>query len=222
VGAPLLNVDGGEHASEPVAIYVLAHLVNVACGGHAGDDASMRRVVRACAAAGTQVGAHPSYPDRAGFGRVRVSMPVASVRASVRAQCAALRAAAGDVPIRHVKPHGALYHDADVDPALAAAVLDGALEALGAPFAVLGPPGGALAEAAVGRGLRYLVEGFADRGVRSDSTLIPRGEPGALVTDPVVAAARARSLRVDTVCVHADTPGALAIARAVRAVLDAA
>ena len=101
-------------------------------------------------------------------------------------------------------------------------MLDGARAALGTRFAVIGPSGSALARIATDLGLGYLREGFADRGVRADGSLVPRGEPGALIEDPAVAAARARLLaaQVDTICVHADTPGALAIARAVRTALD--
>lgn len=215
-----LNVDAGELPDEVEALYAVAHLLNVACGGHAGDEASMARVAEVARRHAVQVGAHPSYPDRAGFGRRTVPMDVAALGAAVEAQCRRLAAVVGEVG--HVKPHGALYHDADRDPALAAAFVDGALAALGG-VTVVGPAGGALARAAADRRVPYLVEGFADRGVGPDGRLIPRGQPGASITDPAAAAAQAAALvatgRVDTICVHGDTPGALAIARAVRAVL---
>lgn len=218
--AVLLNVDAGERPDEPEALYAVADLLNVACGGHAGDAVSMARVVEAARRAGVRVGAHPSYPDRADFGRRTLDLAPAVLARSVREQCDALRGVAGQV--HHLKLHGALYHDADRDPDLAARVVDAALAALGA-CTVLGPAGGALQAVAAARGLPYLVEGFADRGVGPDGRLIPRGQPGALLTDPAAVAARAAALaaegRVHTVCVHGDTPGAVSLAGAVRAVL---
>lgn len=217
---PFLNVDAGELPGEPEELYALAHVVNVACGGHAGDDASMRRVVAFCKQSGTAVGAHPSYPDREGFGRRAMAMPADALGASVEAQCAALRSVAADV--LYVKLHGALYHAANADPVVARAALGAASHALGA-VTVLGPPAGATAAIARELGLAYAREGFADRAVRADGSLVPRGEPGATIDDPVAAAARARELarsgEVDTICVHGDGANALAVARAVRAAL---
>ncbi len=147
-----------------------------------------------------------------------MSLAPAALADAVAEQCARLPAATW------LKPHGALYHAADEDDAIAAAVLDGAGRAL-ARFAVIGPGGGAMAEACRRRGLALAIEGFADRAAREVDgrlVLVPRGEPGALIVDPDAAAETARRLRarVDTVCVHGDTPGAVAIARAVRRVLD--
>ena len=220
----LLNVDAGEHDDEPEALYTLAHALNIACGGHAGDDASMERVLRACLHHGARAGAHPSYPDRASFGRVSMPIEPAALARSVREQCARLAviAARVGVPLAHAKLHGALYHDANRDPALAAATLTAVVEALGAVI-VVGPPEGQLRQFCAREGLRYEREGFADRALRSDGTLVPRTEPGALITDPSRAAAQALALAGsghDTICVHADTAGALEIARTVRAALD--
>lgn len=215
---PLLNMDVGELPTEDEVLWSIPDLLNVACGGHAGDQHSIAAVVASAARTGARVGAHPSYPDRAGFGRTRMDLPADAVRSTVRYQC---QRVADLTRVHHLKPHGALYHAADADPVVAAAVLDGAIDALGPDFLVLGPPGGALAAAAAARRLGFLVEGFADRARRPDGSLVPRGEPGAVLTDPAAAAAQARALRVDTVCVHGDTPGAIAIARAVRAALRA-
>ena len=218
---PFLNVDAGELPDEPDELYGLAHVVNVACGGHAGDDASMARVVAFCKRFGTRVGAHPSYPDREGFGRRATTMTPEALEAAVASQCRALAAHAS---VAYVKLHGALYHAASGDLGVARAALRGANAALGAPtvVTVIGPAEGATREAARELGLGYAREGFADRGVR-DGALVPRGEPGALIDDPAKAAARARELAasVDTICVHGDGPNALAIARAVRRALDA-
>jgi UPF0271 protein len=217
----LLELDAGERDDETEELWQLFDVLNVACGGHAGDTASMTRIATFCATrARPRIGAHPSYPDRAGFGRRTIAIGEAELAAAVEQQCRALAAIAGEV--RWLKPHGALYHDAAARAPIADAVVRGARAALGAAFAVIGPPAGALCTAAAAAGLAYLREGFADRRMRADGSLVPRGEPDALVTDPMHAAAQARALAptVDALCVHGDTPGALAVARAVRRALD--
>jgi UPF0271 protein len=223
----LLDIDLGELPDEPEALYACAHLANVACGGHAGDEASMRRAVAMCIAHGTRVGAHPSYPDRAGFGRQPMEMASRDLRASVAQQCARLREVAREagVTLAYVKAHGALYHAARADADVATALLEGAVDALRTGITIVGPPSGELLAVATRAGVRYAREGFADRATRPDGTLVPRGEPGALVTDPAAAARRALELAAaggfDAICCHGDTPGAVAIARAVRDALDA-
>jgi UPF0271 protein len=218
----LLNIDGGEHDDEPEELYALAHVVNVACGGHAGDAASMARVVRACVKNGTRVSAHPSYVDREGFGRRARHVEPKDLETQVRAQCDELRAIAAreGAAVAFVKPHGALYHAADRDEPIARAVVAGA----GGEVVIVGPAGGALERAARSAGLGYFVEAFADRGVRADGSLVPRGEPGALIDDPAKAAERTREIlragAAQTICVHGDTPNALSVARAVRRILD--
>jgi UPF0271 protein len=198
-------------------------ILNIACGGHAGDAASMDRVVAWCVGAGCAIGAHPSYPDRPNFGRRSLAIEPAALAASVAEQCAALAAIVRrhDRTVSYVKPHGALYHDAAASPALADAVVSAAIGALGDGITVIGPPAGALRAAAEALGVGYASEGFADRRMRPDGGLVPRSEPGALLTDPTEAAAQARRLagQVDTICCHADTPGALAIAGAVHRAL---
>jgi 5-oxoprolinase (ATP-hydrolysing) subunit A len=220
-----LNLDAGELPDETEQLWGLFDVVNVACGGHAGDAASMARVAAFCAASRVRFGAHPSYPDREGFGRRTLAIEPAALRDAVAAQCAALAevAAAHELRVGTIKPHGALYHDAAAHEPIARAVLEGAASALGRGFVVIGPAAGALREAAAALDLGYAREGFADRRMRGDGTLVPRSEPDALITDPAAAAAQAAHLAasVDTLCVHADTPGALAIARAVREALGA-
>jgi UPF0271 protein len=219
-----LNLDAGERDDEPEELYALADVVHVACGGHAGDEASMERVARACLRLGTRIGAHPSYEDREGFGRrARVVAPDL-LATSIADQCTRLRAIVEreGASLVSAKPHGALYHAAHADAAIARACTEGITRALG-KVPIVGPAGGELERAARAAGTAFLREAFADRGVHPDGSLIPRGEPGALVADEVVAAARTRQLKarddVDTLCIHADTPGATAIARAVRAAL---
>ncbi len=195
-------------------------MVAVACGGHAGDAASMARVLRCCAADGPMALAHPSYPDREGFGRRTVAISEMELSAAVKAQCLALVTIARDLgcAIHGMKPHGALYHDANAHFELARVVVDAARVALGDAVIVVGPPHGALRSVAHSLGLEFWREGFADRRLRADGTLVPRSEPGAVITDPEQAAAQALSLAhdVELVTSHGDTPGALAIAAAVR------
>jgi len=229
VGAPVfLNVDLGEIPGEPDSLYGFAQVANIACGGHAGDEASMRRAVALCTAHGAAVGAHPSYVDRVGFGRRRLDVPPDELQRQVSEQCGRLGeiARALGATVAFVKAHGALYHAAAEDPAIAGAVVLGALEALGPRVTVIGPARGSLADAAAHAFLAYAREGFADRATRIDGSLVPRGEPDALITDPRSAAERARALldagNIETLCVHGDTPGAAAVAQAVRATLDAA
>lgn len=219
----LMNLDAGEHDDEPESLWAMFDVLNIACGGHAGDEASMERVILWCVASRCAIGAHPSYPDRPGFGRRTLAIEPAALAAAVSEQCAALAAIArrhGRV-VEYVKPHGALYHDANASPALAGAAVGAAAQVLGDAIIVIGPPTGALRDAAAARGLGYAAEGFADRRMRGDGSLVPRSEPGALIEDPTEAAAQARELaaRVDTICLHADTPGALAIAGAVHRAL---
>ena len=237
-GAPArvtLNIDLGELPDEPEALYTLATQVNVACGGHAGDVASMMKACRLARAHHVAVAAHPSYPDRAGFGRTTLAIAPAELRASLATQCRTLREAAhGEGTAVHlVKAHGALYHDVAVDDAAAEALVAAVHETLDTEgeIAFVGPPEGALARAVARHAQRrwgpILAEGFADRaydGEGAAAKLRPRGQPGALLTDPAAAAAQALSLartgRYGTICVHGDTPGALAIAQAVRAALE--
>ncbi|OGQ10399.1 MAG: hypothetical protein A2138_06200 [Deltaproteobacteria bacterium RBG_16_71_12] len=221
-----LNADVGEH---PAAIddgrqqdlLALVDDANVACGGHAGDLDTMARTVAQCRALGVAVGAHPSTPDRAGFGRAPIAGSPRDVEDAVRAQLLALRAVCEEagVALAHVKPHGALYHAAGDHEEWALLLLRAVRSAgLDAPLVLIA--GARTAQALRAQGVRVLAEGFADRAYDEQGRLVPRGHPGALVSDAALAAAQVRRLAlhgdVDTVCVHGDTPGALAVARAVR------
>ena len=235
-----LNADLGETVrgvptADDEAMFAVISSASVACGGHAGDAASMRTAVERAVRLGVALGAHPSYPDRTGFGRLPLVMSPADLRESVAGQLHALADAGAD--IRYVKPHGALYHAAGSEPeladAVAAAVGDLAAR-LGRAIPVLGL-GDALAEAASVAGLPFRREAFLDRGYRSDGSLVPRGIDGALLTDPDLVAARAVRLArygeveaVDGVvvstdavslCLHGDTPAAVTMAHAVHAAL---
>ena len=234
-----LNADLGEGESTDAELLEIVSSCNIACGGHAGDRDSMRATIDAAVARGVAVGAHPSYPDREGFGRRSGFVDAAGLKPALEHQLADLLyvAAQAGEPIRHVKPHGALYNDAARDRSLADAVA-AALRSLGFDGALVGPPGSELERAATMAGLAFIAEGFVDRAYRADGSLMPRGEPGAVHTDPAVAAQQAVSIAVDgwvesadgrpvrlpvaTLCIHGDTPGAVASAEAVRTALESA
>lgn len=221
MSTPQLNIDLGERADEPEELWEHAELANVACGGHAGDVESMGRACELAQRHDTQLGAHPSYEDKANFGRLSLSLSARALEESIRRQCQLLVEAAHRAGARvvHVKPHGALYHDASHSRALAQAVIDGARRTIDTPT-IVAPPNSQLLIAAKEAGLAVAVEGFADRGYLPDGSLVPRTQPGALLTEPIQAAEQTRRLvdsgQFQTLCVHSDTPGAVGIARAVR------
>jgi len=236
-----LNADLGETVdgvptADDEAMFAVISSASIACGGHAGDAASMREAVARAARFGVAVGAHPSYPDTVHFGRRSMDLDAAELAAQVGRQLAALGDAGAD--IRYVKPHGALYNRIVTDAAQASAVADAVAalsDALGRAVPVLGL-GGAIWAATSARGLPFVTEAFLDRGYRSDGTLVPRDQPGALLADAGVVADRAILLALEGVvtatdgrgievhaaslCLHGDSPGAVAMARAVRSALD--
>ncbi|CAA9554519.1 MAG: Lactam utilization protein LamB [uncultured Thermomicrobiales bacterium] len=219
------------------ALLGLVSSANVACGFHGGDPRVLAATVAAARERRVAVGAHPGYPDLVGFGRRDLAASPEEVTADVLYQLGALGAfcRAAGVPMRHVKAHGALSNRAVTDPATAGAIV-AAVRAYDADLVVLSQPG-ALIDAAEAAGLPVAREAFADRAYNPDGTLVSRRLPGALVTDPARAADRmARllaegslptvggadlTLSVDSICVHADTPGAAEIMAAVRARLTA-
>ena len=239
-----LNADLGEsfgvwRLGDDDALLPLLSSANVACGFHAGDPTTLRRTCASAVASGVVIGAQVSYRDLAGFGRRFVDVSPTDLAADVLYQLGALDAmarAAGS-RVRYVKPHGALYNATVTHGAQAAAVLD-ALESYDDTLAVLGLPGSVLLAEADRRGVRGVAEAFADRAYTPEGTLVDRREVGAVLDDPTAIARRVvrmvtehRVEAVDgadvvvdprSVCVHGDTPGAVAIARAVRAALDTA
>lgn len=232
-----VNADVGESfgqwtLGDDAAMLQLVTSANVACGFHAGDPSTARRTCRAAAAAGVAIGAHVGYRDLQGFGRRALDVDPEDLADDVLYQIGALTAIArGEgVEVSYVKPHGALYNRIAHDPVQAEAVLAGVVAA--GDLAVVGPPGSVVLRLADLRGIRTVREGFADRAYTSDGTLVPRSEPGSVLHDPAAVADRvlrmAREntviaadgtvvpLQVDTVCVHGDSPGAVALARAIR------
>jgi UPF0271 protein len=220
-----LNIDLGEYPDEPDELYELATVVNVACGGHAGDAESMRRATSLAIRHGARICAHPSYPDREQFGRARMPLPPSVLYESIVDQIDALAAVVREAGAHlwGAKPHGALYHAAAEDAAVAAAFLDAVVAAWPDGLTIIGRPEGHLATGSASRALGYAREGFADRRYDEGGKLLPRSEPGALIDDPEVCAAQAVALaragELDTICVHGDTTNAVLIARAVRAAL---
>lgn len=239
-----LNCDLGESfgaysLGQDEAILPLITSANIACGYHAGDPNVMKHTVRLALAHGVALGAHPGLPDLVGFGRREMAIsPEEAYDITVYqlgALAAFIRAEGGT--LHHVKPHGALYNMAAVNPALAEALAEAVYRV--APEACLyGLAGSALPRAAEKLGLRTAHEVFADRSYQPDGTLTPRRQPGALLTDPAEAEAqvlrmvregRVRALsgedvliRADTVCLHGDGPHALDFARRLRTALAAA
>ena len=236
-----LNADLGEGygpwtMGDDAAMLALVTSAKVACGGHAGDPETMFRTMTLARARGVVVGAHPSYPDLAGFGRRRMPATAAEIERFVAAQVGALIAvgALAGHPVRYVKPHGALANVAAVEREVADAIAR-AVRAVDRDLAVLAISGTALEQAAGAAGLRVFSEVYADRGYTAAGNLVPRSMPGALIHDPEVAAGRLIAfldsgsmptveggtvrLAVDSVCVHGDNPAAVAMASRVRAVL---
>jgi 5-oxoprolinase (ATP-hydrolysing) subunit A len=238
-----LNADVGEsfgswRMGDDEAVIGVVTSVNVACGAHAGDPTVMRRTVRTARTAGAAIGAHPGFPDLQGFGRRDLRLSPAEIEDTVLAQMGALFAIARaeGAALRHVKAHGALYNIAARDAVVAEAVAS-AVARFDATLGLVAPDGSCMAIAAERHELRLVREAFADRAYRSDGSLVPRTEPGAVITDPSEVGRRALTIvqghvaaadgspvpiHADTICIHGDTPGAAALARTVRQTLERA
>ncbi|BEL10549.1 5-oxoprolinase subunit PxpA [Actinoplanes sichuanensis] len=234
-----LNADLGEgfgawRLGDDDALLDVVTSANVACGFHAGDPSTMASVCRRAVEKGVVIGAQVGYRDLAGFGRRRIEYAHDELRDDIVYQIGALEAfsrIAGD-RVRYVKPHGALYNTAAVDELQASAVV-AAVVAYDPALPVLCQPGSVLAIRAAEAGLTVVGEGFADRGYLPDGRLVPRSRPDALVHDPDEVVARVVRMAVDgsvaavdgsivecrvrSICLHGDTPGAVRLARAVRA-----
>ncbi|AGB81498.1 putative lactam utilization protein B-like protein [Serratia sp. FGI94] len=229
-----LNADLGEGCVNDQALLQLVSSANIACGFHAGDAQTMRQSVRWALQYGVAIGAHPSFPDRENFGRTRMQLPAETVYAQVVYQLGALAAIARAEggAMTHVKPHGMLYNQAAVEPALADAIAR-AVKDVDPALRLVGLAGSELIRAGERLGLATRQEAFADRGYLSDGTLVPRGQSGALIEDDqqalqqtleMVRHHRVRSIdgkwaavQAETVCLHGDGEHALAYARKLRA-----
>ena len=239
-----LNADLGEgfgrwQLTDDEALLSVVTSANVACGFHAGDPATMRRVCELAAERGVVIGAQVSYRDLAGFGRRAMDVPPDELSAEITYQIGALEvfARAAGARVGYVKPHGALYNRCVHDEEQAAAVVDG-ISAAGGSLPVLGLPGSRLHEAAQRAHLPVVGEAFADRAYTAEGTLVPRREPGAVIHDPDEVVKRALGMARDrtvtahdgrrvgitarSLCLHGDTPGAADLALRVRSELAAA
>jgi UPF0271 protein len=237
-----LNADLGEgfgrwQLTDDERLLSVVTSANVACGFHAGDAVTMRRVCSLAVERGVTIGAQISYQDLAGFGRRAMDVPPAELAAEVAYQIGALEvfARAAGARVAYVKPHGALYNRVVHDEEQAGAVVEGVLLA-DAALTVLGLPGSRLLELARAAGLPAVAEAFADRAYTEHGTLVPRGQDGAVVTDPDAVLARSVSLarsgrvvsgagteiavRARSLCLHGDTPGAVDLALRVRRGLE--
>ena len=239
-----LNADLGEGfgpwtMGDDAAMLDVVTSANIACGGHAGDPEVMFATLQAAAARGVVAGAHPGFADREGFGRRVIPMPPEAIARMVAAQIGALQgvAALAGVTLRHVKAHGALANLA-ADRADVAAAIAAAVAAMPGRLTLLAISGTELEVQARRAGIPVAAEVFADRAYRADGRLVPRGQPGAVIHDPAEAAARMLrfvetgrmpvlaggevALDAQSICVHGDSPDAVALARAVRAALEGA
>ena len=229
-----LNADLGEGGSADAELMTLVSSVNIACGFHAGDAPTMLTSVRNAVKNGVAIGAHPSFPDRENFGRTAMDLPPETVYAQVLYQIGALEAIvrAENGVLRHVKPHGMLYNQAAKDPALADAIAR-AVRDCNPALILVGLAGSELIRAGERLGLTTRQEVFADRGYLTDGSLVPRTQPGALITDEERALAQtlemvrsghvtaidgtSAAVKADTVCLHGDGEHALQFARRLRA-----
>ena len=239
-----LNADLGEECGDDRALLQVVTTANVAAGAHAGGGEVLHRTVRDAADAGVAVGVHPSYEDRAGFGRTSrlQEHDAASLAALIRHQSFAVAAAcaAHGVAITHIKPHGALYHDVAADDAAARVVVSAVADIaadLGHEVAVVGAPSSSISTACAYRDIPFWAEAFVDRAYLPSGTLAPRSEPGAVLHDADAVVEQALALAMDgsvtatdgsrvvvaadTLCLHGDTPGAVLLAVSVRTALEA-
>jgi UPF0271 protein len=234
-----LNADLGEGIGDDAAMLDIVSSANIACGGHAGHEATMRAALRGAKARGVVAGAHPGFPDRENFGRTRMVLAPEELDAAIRAQVRTLVELGEEEgwPIRYVKLHGALANMAAEEPAVAALCF-AAVEGLVDGMAILAIDNSAQSEVAEALGFRVILEAYADRAYQPDGLLVARQMPGAVLNDAAFIAERAVHLAqrgeivaVDgsvlqtaarSLCIHGDNPDAVAIARAVKAALTAA
>jgi UPF0271 protein len=234
-----LNADLGEGVGDDLAMLDIVSSASIACGGHAGDETTMRASLRAAKERGVVVGAHPGFPDRENFGRKRLILPPDELDATLRTQVRRLVEIGEEEgwPVRYVKLHGALANMAAEEPAIMALCL-AAIEGLVEDMAILAIDNSAQADTAEAMAFRTIREAYADRAYQSDGLLVPRQMPGAVLHDRVAIAERAVRLaerseivavegtvirtEARSLCIHGDTPDAVAIARAVRDALAAA
>jgi UPF0271 protein len=234
-----LNCDLGEGGANDASIMPLISSANIACGGHAGDEVTLRETIRLALKHGVAIGAHPGYEDRETMGRRPLALSPAAIADMVKRQLESFAKIANQfgADIHHVKLHGALYHQADSDPKIACVVAS-AIQATLPQAMIYASPHACLQAAARELGLGFRAEGFVDRRYCDDGSLVPRDQAGAVMHDPAEAVAQVMEIlrdgrvtsiggvvvpiEIDTLCVHGDNESALEILRSVREALDAA
>lgn len=239
-----LNLDAGEIPElladgREARLYDLVTTVNIACGGHAGDDATMRKAVRLAKERDLAIGAHPSYPDRENFGRKPVTIGFEELKRSILKQISRLQRICNDAGVRltHLKPHGALYNVAATDHETASVLIEVAKEC-GQELAIVGLASSEFAHWCTQSGVRFIGEAFVDRRYEKDGRLRSRSFSDALITDPQEACAQALSLvrdgrvqsvsgdwvdvEAETLCIHGDSPEAFRHLQGLRKALRAA
>jgi 5-oxoprolinase (ATP-hydrolysing) subunit A len=218
-----LNADLGEGFANDQALLNLVTSASICCNEHAGSVDVIRRTLAQAAERGVVVGAHPGYRDREGFGRREQALTEQAVRQLIRHQLGFIKSLADEagLVVRFLKPHGALYNQAQREPEIARGViasLDGE-----SPLPLIGQPGSLLEQMAAARSIPYIAEGFPDRRYRDDGSLVPRTEPGAVLHEPADIGDQVLRLvdggRVATLCIHGDDPRAVANAELVRRIL---
>lgn len=233
-----LNADLAEDTGDDAAMLSIVTSANLCCGAHAGGPTTLRTAMLAAQAKGVAIGAHPGYADRANFGRLVVPMTMAAITRMVADQVALTleTAATLGAKVSYIKPHGALYNLAADEPDVAIAIAAG-VAGVSRDLILLGLAGSAMLPAAEKAGLRIAAEAFADRAYLPTGRLVPRSQPGAVLHDPQQVAERAVTMvrdaavtahdgtriaiRFNSLCLHGDTPGAVTMARTVRAGLQA-
>lgn len=239
-----LNCDLGEYEQlsqghNDAAIMAYISSCNIACGGHAGNQAVIEHTINLAINHGVNIGAHPAYPDRANFGRKAVNMPVKALQSTVLEQVQAIKSAAEAQggKLSHVKPHGALYNQAAADLQLALVLMETVAE-VDSKALVYGLAGSKMQQAADQVGVQFVAEGFADRAYTQAATLVPRTEPGAVITDVSVMCKQVLQvmkkqcvvaitgdvipMQIDTLCLHGDHPKAIQTAQFISQALQQA
>ncbi len=219
-----LNADLGEDCPNDRALLETVTSASISCGAHAGSLEGMRRTLRDARDCGIVIGAHPGYPDREHFGRLEREMTSEAVQNLIVEQFSTLNELGDEasIPVRFLKPHGALYNQAQRQPEIARGVV-AAVVRLG--VSLLGQPDTLLEHLAAAAGVHYIAEGFPDRRYRVDGSLVPRSSPGAVLQDPDEMEAHLLRLaadeRVATLCIHGDDLRRVNNARLVRRLLEA-
>ena len=228
-----INADVGEGLGNEPMLMPYLNSCNVACGGHAGDEAEMQQVVALAKEHGVAIGAHPSYPDRDNFGRVSMGISCADLFTSLIKQQRALVSVvrSHSLNLHHLKPHGALYNDAAKDEKIAKVVIE-VVKGFSTPISLYVPYGSVIAKLAKSAGVKICYEAFADRTYQNDLSLTPRNQDGSLITDPEkvwnqlcqmavngmvsTIEGEKRHIEADTFCIHGDTPNAVEILKFIR------